>query len=267
MTPKKMKVYPSSSSFALPGGVITLYDSGCMRSILINSKTRSNNFPPLYAEIGQYHEDLFAAQLGNRLAKREFVVKSDILANVENSGRLDFQDIDGVIYETKASLSESFYYSVIRKGEYKLYHMAQLVTYMIALQQPKGVIVCGYYEQGSGDVKFTQSGYREFVVEIRDGGKIFVDGTDSGYTVKDQLRWQHLAANVLATDSIGDRPVNAWEPQGSPCRYCPMSSICDSYDMGEISKDELVSQGIEAVKNKRMPEPKVNPVKKRRLPK
>ncbi len=243
------KIYPSSSAWVIGGKVDTEYDSGCLRYALIAPKAPKPFFDPLFNKLGAHHEAWYAEKLGDRILHRELSLYHTVLPGVEYSGRCDFQTTDGMVHETKASFSKKFLRNVIKKGKFKKGHLAQLVSYLIELQQSRGLIAAGYYEVNEAG-EFVQKAYREFQVMIADDGSILVDGTPSGYTVHQQLQHQLLTAEVLSEQVVHEeRPIVAG--YSSPCNYCPMSAVCDKYDAGNMSQQEFTDAGIEAIKNKK----------------
>jgi hypothetical protein len=85
------KFYPSSSAFMVGDLVVTKYNSGCLRSILIQSHgIREGSIPQLYIDCGataeeQHQADLKAAGIP---FIREMVIKAQLTPNVEYSGCL-----------------------------------------------------------------------------------------------------------------------------------------------------------------------------------
>lgn len=252
---KKLKVYPSSSGFISDLGLEAEYNSACLRYMVISIGANRKDIDPIYAELGLLHEDWYAERLGDELKEREFPIKFDLAPTVEYSGRVDFLTHDGRVHETKASMSKNFLYKHIRKGEVKLSHLAQVVSYMIHLQLPKAVIAAGFYDEQK-----TLKEKRFFDVSIRDDGMIVVDDIPTGLEVKHQLAHLNAAVHALSTLEIGQRPENYLE-FGSACHFCPVKALCSSYDFGHISAEELREQGREAINNepvkmRKVPEPK-----------
>jgi hypothetical protein len=260
---KPKKVYPSSSGFIQGNQVVTEYNSACLRYILVASKAKRTDLDPLFAQVGAQHEDWYAAILGDELADRELVLKTEILPGVEYSGRCDFVDTNGVVHETKATLSKNGLYGMINKGEWKINHLAQLVSYLIYLKRTEGKIAVGYYEKESESATtFIQKGFRVFTVGIRDSGAIVVDGVDTGLLVMEQLEHRYRAAKILETGAIAGRP-RIDSPWKNPCNYCPVKSTCDEYDAGGLGDDEFISAAVRAVESAEPMKAKVNVRKKR----
>lgn len=229
------------------GGILAAYSSGCLRYIPLSKGAPPVVIDPIYELLGAHHEDWYATVLGDRLKEREFVVRKELSETVMYSGRVDFIDVDGVIHETKASLSPSFKYDVIRKGKYKISHLAQLVSYMIQLQAVKGVIACGFYKLRKDD-SFERVETRLFDVKIDTDGSIIVDGVDTGHTVVSQYQHTLAVKKALETGEIGERPVNSNEFSG-PCTWCPLKLSCNKYDKGDINEEQLRAESSDILKN------------------
>jgi hypothetical protein len=201
--------------------------------------------------------------------KREMVIKADITDDVQYSGRCDFEvqyyKVGTVIHETKSTVSRSTRDHVIRKGQVKLNHLAQLVSYLIQLKTTRGKIVCGYYELNEvGDYERVEA--REFKVTIRDNGAIYIDGEHSGFNVEDQIAHALAAAKVLSEQRIWERPEGHDAKWKSPCTFCPFKKACDKYDAAEITTvSELVEAAREDVKGYVVKEPTVNKRRKKNV--
>jgi len=121
---------------------------------------------------------------------------------------------------------------VIRKGEYNLSYLAQLVSYMVRLRTQKGRLICGYYEENHAiPPVLERQEERIFKVEIDGDGSILVDGASSGFGVADLLAHQRAAVRVLENQEVGPRPDKAVLKYGGPCSFCPFKAACDSYDV------------------------------------
>lgn len=239
------KIYPSSSGFVIGNtGVISEYNSGCPRYLTITKNQIHKDIDPIYGKLGLAHEDRHAFDLQKKglLEQREVPIKLEIIPGVTYSGRCDFLTTDGGIDETKASLSKNFLYTVIRKGKYKISHLAQLVSYLIQFKRVKGRIIAGYYDQA---LRLKEQ--RVFEVRIDDKGSILVDNEDSGYTVEDQWKHTLISAEALSSDKIKDRPINHVD-FFSPCKFCALKSSCDRYDKGDITDVELLTEGLQLLK-------------------
>lgn len=233
--------YPSSSAFMVGDVVVTKYDSGCLRSILIKSKgIREKEIAPIYQKVGALAENLRAAELdaSGREYEREVVLRTPLSPAVMFSGRADFVVNGEIVDEVKGHISKNTRRDVIRKGEYNLSYLAQLVSYMVRLRLDKGRLICGYFEEDV-DGSLIKQEERTFKVEIGDDGGISVDSEPSGYCVADLLAHQQAAVKVLETDEVGPRPDKWNQKYGGPCTLCPFQSACDKYDRDGITTKEF----------------------------
>lgn len=268
-----MKFYPSSSAFMVGDLVITKYNSGCLRSILIQSHgIREGDIPDAYQRVGAEHERMHARDLEEQGISfvREVVLKAQLSENVEYSGRCDFAvtfpKAGLVIDECKGHTSKNTRRDVIRNGEYNVSYLAQLVSYMVKLRTQKGRLVCGYYEETTDEPPvLVRQEERTFKVEIGDDGSIDVDGVPSGYCVADLLAHQRAVVRVLENQEVAARPDKWNQKYGGPCTYCPFKVACDKYDAeGGSTEEFLVSAqaAVDALPPK--PEPTVNKISKRK---
>jgi hypothetical protein len=274
------KLYPSSSAFMLGELVVTEYESGCLRAILLADNGARTPIPSIYEKVGAAHEDWYETQLKQdpRLItySREVPIKFPVpgVEGVQYSGRIDvlsaYEKAGVVLHETKGTISKNTRLSVIRKGKVKLNHLAQLISYMIAKETTKGKIVAGYYEQDEAGNLMHQEG-REFKVEIDSEGAILVDGAPTGYSVFDQIAHRTAAAKVLVGDTVPARPDKWDQKWGGPCTNCFNRDNCDKFDRGEIDgREAFIDAGREAARAYvpgPEPEPfKIKPAKARRSP-
>ena len=224
--------YPSSSAFMIGDLVVTKYNSGCLRSILIKANgIREGEIAPIYQQVGALAENLHASELdaAGKSYEREVVIRVPLSTAVTYSGRADFV-LDGeIVDEVKGHISKNTRRDVIRKGEYNVSYLAQLVSYMVKLRCPRGRLVCGYFEEDA-DGSLIKQEERVFRVEIDDEAGIDVDGEPSGYCVADLLAHQRAAVRVLETGEIAARPDKWNQKYGGPCTQCPFKSACDKHD-------------------------------------
>jgi hypothetical protein len=265
-----MKFYPSSSAFMVGDTVVTKYNSGCLRSILIQSHgIREGDIPEAYQRVGAEHERVHEQELNAQgvLYVREMVTKAQLSDKVEYSGRADFvctiPNVGTVIDECKGHSSKNTRRDVIRNGEYNISYLAQLVSYMTRFRTQKGRLVCGYYEE-TEDGALVRQEERTFKVEIDDAGGIDVDAVPSGYSVADLLAHQRAAVRVLENQEVAARPDKWNQKFGGPCTFCPFKAACDQYDTQGGSVQEFLESAKAAVKAlppKKVPE--INKVSKR----
>jgi hypothetical protein len=251
--------------------VVTKYDGGCLRSILIRANgIKTGEIPELYQRCGAAAEDRHAAYLKGRSNQflREVVLRAPLSSKVEYSGRADFvveiPNVGTVVDECKGHTSKDTRRSVIRNGEYNVGYLAQLVSYMVRLRTQKGRLICGYYEEDENG-EFVCQEQRFFKVEIDDEGSIIVDEVSSGYCVADLLAHQRAAVRVLENQEVAQRPDKASLKFGGPCSLCPFKSACDAYDKVGGTTEELLQAARRAVAElPPKPEPKAFKVKQPR---
>jgi hypothetical protein len=246
MTENKIyKIYPSSSGFEDEDGYIVEYESSCLRYLPIAVEADRVPLNPVYGRVGLHHEDKHALSLGDRLLHREQVVRKSYSDKVMYSGRIDFITTDNEIHETKATLSKNFLSSVIKKGQVKLSHMAQVLSYMIHTGIRKGELVTGFYTE-KGET-FEPGPSRNFTILASDNSTLIDGHTNFPYTIEHQKRYLESAIEVLETGlPHKDRPKNYLSFTG-PCRYCPLKELCKIYDKGKISPELFKQEGIDLI--------------------
>lgn len=247
LPPKPLKIYPSGAGFVGQLGLVAPYESGCPRFAVGSIGANRAPLDPIYERLGKHHEDWYAAKLGPRVAYRELPIVEELAPGVVYSGRFDFETDDEVIHETKASLSKTFYYQTIKKGKYKIGHLAQLISYMIKRQRIRGVIATGFYEE-SNTGEFVLKAARNFDVLIQDSGYIYVDGMNSGWTVVDQMKHTETIKQALVDRRLVARPINHIEFMG-PCRSCPLNRLCYEFDKNQITEEQFKEQATTEINN------------------
>lgn len=244
----KMRFSPSSAGFMWGNAVITDYPSACLRSIMLASRGVRIPIHPIYGELGEAHENWYANQLGDSCASREQVIKGQVTSAVTYSGRCDFTTKDGVIHECKSTPAR-------KDCSYKRNHLAQLVSYMLRLEVPKGVIAVGYYIKPK-DV-FEQAAFKSYQVDVQDDGGVWVDDNYTGFMARDVIHHEKAAARAIELGMIEARPY-AESAFKSPCRLCPFAKVCDRHDAGELqSHAAFVEAAHQAVTDYQPSEPKI----------
>lgn len=240
------KIYPSGSGFKIGNDHITDYNSGCFRYLAITKNMIRKTLDPKYEVLGKVHEAHHKDRLISQglFEAEEIPVRVD-LGEAVLSGRCDFLTVNGGIDETKASISKSFQYQVINKGNYKIGHLAQLVAYLVHFNRQHGRIICGFYTET--DNGFVLKKERIFEVSFDTTGRILVDGHFSGYHAKDQHAHSLMAAKVVASGEIVGRPMNYFEFTG-PCHFCPLKNLCKEYDRGNITQGALTDEALTLLK-------------------
>lgn len=231
-----MKISPSSAAFAWGNFVVTEYAQGCLRHLLFKQHVKLEGIPEEFAKMGEAGELVYLEYMTREQDypfHREMPFKSEI-EGVIVSGRVDFISYhDGfrIIHECKTSQSKSFLYDVIRKGIVKTNHLAQIVMYLIHLNETRAKLIARYAPSGET---------RTIKIEVGEGGKILVDGRMVSYSVQDQIQHQLLSAEVLKTQTVMDRANEG------ACRYCQFKEACLRWDTNnyESFNDFLLKGGL-----------------------
>lgn len=233
------KLYGSSSAFLKGRLVFSSYDSGCLRSILAKGNGFRTDISKTSQDIGAKNEQRYEQKLEAQGAffERESPIRYplDEGNDVWFSGRRDFiVDLGAggkVVVELKATASKNKY-QMLREGRYVTENLAQLVAYMVAEDVDVGHLIYSYYKDPAAAEPHLE---RDYLVTVSTDGDILVDGRHSGFTVTDLLAHQFAAVDALANGTVYDRPHNWTAKFGSPCGYCPLKSVCDRYDAGEVT--------------------------------
>jgi len=228
---REIRINPSSAGWAVGNQVITEYSSGCLRHLLLkNYLPIPFNLPEDLIKVGADGEDKYQNYLDNEQEypyHKECVMKST-MDGVTVSGRIDFlshHEKFRVVHECKSSKSKNLLYKVIRKGEVKLSHLAQLVFYLIHLNETRGKLIVWYEPTNET---------RVFKVVIGEGGEIFIDGVRHTFDVAEQIQHQLLSAKVIKENILWDRP------NGAACKYCDYNKICTKYDESGLTFTEFM---------------------------
>jgi hypothetical protein len=275
----RKKLYPSSSAFMIGELVVTDYDSGCLRAILLAANGARTEIPEIYMKVGAAHEDWYEETVLKKDPRiityaTEVPIKLPIpgVEGVLYSGRMDVlaahEKVGTVIHETKGTISKNTRLAVIRKGKVKLNQLAQLVSYMIAKECTRGKLVVGYYEDEDGSLVHQEG--RDFKVEIDEDGSILIDGERYEYTVAHQMAHRQAAARTLVSGEIAERPANWDQKWGGPCGNCTFREVCNKFDRGELDGSEFITAGRAAARDadsNRGPEPEPFTVRKAKVSK
>ena len=217
----RISINPSSAAFALGSMVMSDTPSGCLRYLLLKRYVaKPEEFPEHLKVMGEAGEAIYMSYLENYQPwpfHRELSFERS-LEGVKVRGRMDFityHNTFKVIHECKTSQSKPFLYGVVRKGEPKINHMAQLVFYLIHLEETRGKLVCLYAPTNELKV---------FKVEVDAKGEVLVDGRKYIYNVQNQLMHQLMAAEAIKEGTIMGRP------RGKACNYCVYKTECDKFD-------------------------------------
>ena len=222
-----MRINPSSAAFMLGNGVVTEYDSGCLRNLLLkNLLPKVKDIAEKYKVMGEQGELIYQQFLLNEQDHpfhRELPFKSTI-DGVVISGRMDFLVYHPdfrVVVECKTSESYSFRKQVIQLHEPKISHLAQILFYLSVLGETRAKLVALYVpKMESATIK----------IEVKPNGSVFVDNRLSVYTIQQQLLHQVCSAKVINEQIMWDRPLNR-----NACKYCMYSQECDAWDTGQFN--------------------------------
>lgn len=235
-----IKLYPSSAAFIEGLLVFTRYSSGCIRSQLLRTHGVREEIKAIHKERGAANEDWYGAELtkGGVEFKREVAFNFSVCdePNAVLSGRIDYlinPDSDQrEIHELKSTESPNVLREVIRKGNYNLANVAQIVCYLMAERCTRGKLVHQYYKKSkAGDYQAGER--REFIVTIESDGQILVDGKGCGFAVRNLLEYFTEAAKAIHEGRITPRPAHS-EAFDGPCKFCPFSGACDALDLGLV---------------------------------
>jgi len=224
-----MRISPSSAAFALGNLVVTDYSQGCLRHLLFKRKIpKDSDIPEEFAKMG---EDGELKYLDYMLTQQDYPFHRELpfiseIDGVPVKGRVDFVSYhDGfrVIHECKTSQSKTFLYGVVRKGEPKLNHVAQIVSYLVHFGETKAKLVARYAPKNEE---------RIIKIEVDDLGRILVDKRVYKYSLQEQINHQLLSAKVIKENLIWDRPSTG------TCRYCQYAEECLKWDTEEFKSTE-----------------------------
>jgi CRISPR/Cas system-associated exonuclease Cas4 (RecB family) len=250
----KKKIYPSSMTFSWDGACLAEYNSQCWRyQQLAYGVSASIN--PFYSELGDLHEERHEKTLTVPY-EREKPFKQDFPEYVV-SGRADFV-MEGSVDECKASVSSSIKLGVIRDGNVKTSHLAQLTLYLMQFGYDNGRLVYGYY-QHDREENLVCTSERLFDVTL-DNKAILVDGEPSLYTVNDLVSNIVHLGEWLITDELAPRPVPL--NFGGPCKYCPLAGLCDKAEQIGATVSVLKEEAKSLIENQ--PQKEVKITKQRR---
>lgn len=234
---REIRINPSSAAFAVGESIQTEAQTGCLRHLLLkNHLPIEDKIPEEFAIMGARGEDMYQEILDTEQEfpyHKELVMRST-MDGVVVSGRIDFVTYHPgfrVIHEVKSSQSKNILYKTINKGEVKLNHLAQLVFYLVHMNETRGKLVVRYMPKNL---------LRIFRVVIGDEGEILIDGQKHQLSVQDQIRHQLLSAHVIKEKELWARPESIWS-----CKYCVYNKLCDKYDAEPKNFNEFVEENKE----------------------
>jgi PD-(D/E)XK nuclease superfamily protein len=235
----------SSSAFQWGDITFTKYKTGCLRKIMLQSQQVDAFVAGKYKSLGDINEERHARRLtdlGYKFEREvEFKMPIASVSNVQFSGHCDFLvRLDGHtrIDECKSVQSTNVRREVIKKGDYLVENLAQVISYMVAAQCHSGQLIYTFYEQNDDSGEMEAADERIFKVQIDLYGRINVDGVPTQFTVMDFIAHSVRAAKVIENKTVDVRP-NLWDaPFASPCKMCVFSKACDRWDSGEIESTD-----------------------------
>jgi hypothetical protein len=227
---------PSSAAFAINGTVVTDNHSSCPRGMIFKAELNKPDYiDPKYQIMGARGEDMYQAdleQLQPWAFHKEYKV-TDYFEGVKRNGRVDFlvhHPDFRVACECKTTQSKAVFNEVFIYGRPKIGHLAQVVFYLIMLEETRGKLIYRYWP--------TQE-VKTFKVEVSDTGRLLIDGTASEYSVADQLSHQLMCVEAITTQ---DKPEKI---PSRTCRYCLYKEECRAFDTADCTIKEF----IEEIKN------------------
>lgn len=235
-----MKVRGAHSGFMRNGYVHTDSNVSCGRVMLLRAhgvEEHKDAATLARFAIGHRNEEVYCEQyLKDVPHERDVLLSTDTF-----EGHADVVT-DDAVYELKSVTSPKVW-SNAKAGKYKLSNLAQLVGYMIVGGRDAGWLCYTFYE--GGEPKATV----QFEVTF-DVMAIHVNGAPTGYCKSDW--WEHHFYMLRELNSVGplhpDQPVDPSNNFGTPCTWCPFSSVCDSFNPWRGSKEEFIACARDAVK-------------------
>lgn len=224
---------PSSSAFVIDGKVVTDNHGACPRHIIFKAEiAKPDHVEEKYQIMGARGEDMHQETL--ELTQpwpfhKEYVVK-DVFEGVKRSGRIDFlvhHDGFRVPHECKTTQSKYVYNEVFLRKRPKIGHLAQLVFYLIMLEETRGKLIYRFWPTQETNV---------FKVEVGDDGYLLIDGVRSMYSVMAQLSHQ-----LVCVDAI----VNQDQPLGiakSECKWCLYKEECRRFDATNATMKSFIEE-------------------------
>lgn len=238
--------------------------SGCLRRILLRAhgveETNHNKRTLNVFALGIYSEDLFEGTYleGKFDYDKEKQVVVQLSDNVEFSGRSDYiVKTPECVYELKSCTSKNTYKKVFKDGVWKQDNIVQLVNYMLFWEIATGKLCYTSYcdvmdYKTLGD--FTEEEVKEmarrstketriFDVTFNEEGFVCVDGNLTELNIKEVLKFQSLACEVLEHELVYlDRPMQEEESMFNACYSCPARSVCDSFEKFRFSTEEFIAK-------------------------
>jgi hypothetical protein len=235
-------------------------EQGCLRKALLRYhgvQTEIDANTQKVFNIGFYNEDWHAAQKVEQgvqfEADKEVVFQ--INDNVQFCGHIDFFTQDTTPEEHKSITSMNTHNLVFRDNQYKKDNLAQLASYMVALETPVGELTyTSFIEaiQYKDIPKFTWGEIEEklksitpqtktFAVTILDNEQFAIDSVPIDLYISNVVDFWREGANVLEQNLVyPHRPVSD-KKFGSPCDFCPFSSVCNQWEDNPTTTEDFIN--------------------------
>ncbi len=235
-----MKIYPSIMNFGPLGLNRADFNGSCWRWV-VSTMGVKKEIDEAYAKLGTIWEEACTASLttlGNVEIEREVPFKAELEGGVIISGRADIVGPDFIV-ECKAHYSRARYNSAPHED-----HIAQLVTYMMEFEKPKGMLMVAYYEEAEDSTDLVQDGFKTFTVTIaEDDNTILIDGNNYKFTLNDLADGYAALSRHLIAGTLPE------VPQGLACFTCPAKEICGSVSEKSLTESQLRDSIREVAEN------------------
>jgi hypothetical protein len=247
-----------NASVMIAGSIRSDSSSGCVRKLLLRNhgvEAHINEATEELFDTGKEFEKQFEKRLIAKGTpyKADFKKIIDVGHNVNWTISLDFLLNSNVVVETKCATTKKRILETFVHGKYKMQHMIQLVSYMIALDLKDGFLVYGAGEPYKYSFKkvvkeFAQWDIYTFKVTL-DDNKFVVKDTQTGVESLLCIRPEHVVRYLeYATWVLNEQVVNTLIPEPfseftDPCKYCEFNPVCE-----QVKGDVGIEDFIEACK-------------------
>lgn len=265
------QVRGGNSGFLQNGVVITSDATSCLRRALLRHhkiEEPKNGKTQKVFGIGalneNWWENYFKQKNITYVKEKPFIEAVTALSDF--CGHSDFvvedPDIGTCVYELKSVTSQNTYNKVFKKSEYKLANLAQAVNYMVAQETDKGRLVYSSYieaveykdldmyslEDIIEKIDLITPEHKIFEINIKENGKIFIDGQFSSFSIQDVLAHRNETARLLELNQVApDGPQNISSGMfDSPCGFCPFKVVCNK-SVKSMSTEDFLTQCKEIV--------------------
>lgn len=257
---QKNSVRGANAAWLKDGQVITDSNVGCLRMVLLRSKGVDAPIgleQYMTFEIGYAWEKFYASQAATDPNVSTWSTDTQVFVDIPDtntrfSGRPDHvvttKDGNTFVVETKSVSSVNKFKDVFKDGHVSPNYLAQIGSYMWALNLEEGKIAYGNFAWGMG----AKPDIREFKVNL-DGKRFFIDGKPTDHTIE-QLVWhkQLSALSIEETSVFPSRPANQEVcikryKNGFEVR-CPFYDVCEKHDKVKLTGEEFVNEAKTVVR-------------------